>query len=59
MEVTFFAGRTKRVSQPITEHLILARPITDEETADISNNRKLRATVAYAATHDNIVIKNR
>ena len=52
MEVTVFAGRTnERVPQPNTDHLILARPITGEEPTDISNNRKVGATVAYTATH--------
>ena len=55
--MTVFAGRTKRVSQPITDYPVLARPITCEETVDISNNRKLGATVAYTDTHDNRVIK--
>ena len=55
--MTVFTGRTKRVSQPITDYPILARPITCEETVDISNNRKLGATVAYTDTHDNRVIK--
>ena len=41
LEVTVFAGRTKRVSQPITDYPILARPIRCQETVDISNNRKL------------------